>query len=62
VIALVKPLELDHASRHLHLPVALATTLVLCATLQLRGGLSRPAGALFLGLYAAYIAAAIAAA
>lgn len=62
VIALVKPLELDAASRHLHLPVALATTLVLCATLRLRGGLSRPVGALFLGLYAAYIAAAIAAA
>jgi cation:H+ antiporter len=62
VIALIKPLELDAASRHLHLPVALGATLVLCGTLRLRGGLSRPVGAAFLGLYAAYIAAAIAAA
>jgi Ca2+/Na+ antiporter len=38
-----------------------AATLVLCATLRLRG-LSRPVGVLFLGLYTAYIAAAIAAA
>jgi cation:H+ antiporter len=60
VIALVKPLELDAASRNLHLPTALVATLVLCATLQLRGGVSRLGGGLFLGLYAAYIAAAIA--
>jgi cation:H+ antiporter len=62
VIALVKPLELDSATRDLHLPVALAATLVLCATLGLRGGLTRLAGALFLALYGAYIAAAIVAA
>lgn len=62
VIALVKPLELDAASRHLHLPVAAAATLVLCATLWLRGGLGRRTGACFLALYATYIAAAIAAA
>jgi cation:H+ antiporter len=61
VIALIKPLDLDAATRHLHLPVALGATLVLCATLALRGGVSRLAGALFLGLYAGYIAAAIAA-
>lgn len=60
VIALIKPLELDAATRHLHLPVAAAATLVLCATLWLRGGLGRGAGASFLALYAAYIAAAIA--
>ena len=59
VIALVKPLELDAATRHLHLPVALAATLVLCATLWLCGGITRPIGAAFLTLYAAYIAAAI---
>lgn len=59
IIALVKPLELDAATRHLHLPVAVAATLVLCATLRLRGGLSRTVGLLFLGLYSAYIAAAI---
>jgi cation:H+ antiporter len=62
IIALVKPLELDAATRQLHLPVAVAATLVLCATVRLRGGLSRPVGVLFLGLYSAYIAAAIAAA
>jgi Ca2+/Na+ antiporter len=61
VIALIRPLDLDAATRHLHLPVALAATLVLCATLRLRAGLSRLTGVTFLGLYAAYIAAAIAA-
>jgi cation:H+ antiporter len=59
VIALIKPLELDAATRHLHLPTALVATLVLCTTLRLQGGLSRTAGAFFLTLYAAYIAAAI---
>jgi Ca2+/Na+ antiporter len=43
------------------LPVALASTLVLCLTLRLRGDLSRPVGIIFLGLYVTYIAAAIAA-
>jgi cation:H+ antiporter len=62
VIALVKPLELDAATRHLHLPVALAATLVFCATLRIRGGISRVTGAAFLALYAVYIAAAIGAA
>jgi cation:H+ antiporter len=61
VIALIEPLELDAASRHLHLPVALGATLVLCATLGLRHGVSRLAGALFLGLYVGYVAAAVAA-
>jgi cation:H+ antiporter len=60
VIALIKPLELDAATRHLHLPMALVATLVLCATLRLQGGLSRLTGVVFLGLYAGYIAAAIA--
>jgi len=61
LIALIKPLELDAATRYLHLPAALAATLVLCATLRLRGGLTRIAGIAFLGLYVAYIVAAIAA-
>lgn len=60
VIALIKPLELDSASRALHLPVAVAATLVLCTTLWVGGGLGRAAGAGFLALYAAYIATAIA--
>jgi cation:H+ antiporter len=59
VIALIKPLDLDAATRGLHLPVALGATLVLCATLRFGSGLSRVAGVLFLGLYAAYISAAI---
>lgn len=58
VIALVKPLALDSATRHLHLPVALAGTLLLCATLWFSRGINRLAGMLFLVLYAAYIAAA----
>jgi cation:H+ antiporter len=61
VIALVKPVELDSATRDLHLPVALGATLVLCGTLALRGGLSRLVGVVFLSLYVGYIAAAIAA-
>jgi cation:H+ antiporter len=61
VIALIKPLALDDASRYLHLPAALVATLLLCATLRLRGGLSRPTGVLLLGLYVGYIGAAIAA-
>jgi cation:H+ antiporter len=61
VIALVEPLDLDQATRELHLPAALGATLVLCATLRLRDGISRVTGAVFLGLYAGYIAAAIAA-
>lgn len=61
VIALVKPLELDDATRDLHLPMTLAATLVLCAALRLRDGLSRRLGVVFLGLYAGYVAAAIAA-
>ena len=59
VIALVKPLPLDDPSRHLHLPAAIGATLVLCAVLALRGGLGRAAGAGFLCLYLAYVAAAI---
>lgn len=59
VIALIKPIELDDATRELHLPVCVAATLVLCTTLALREGVSRIAGALFLVLYAGYIAAAV---
>jgi cation:H+ antiporter len=61
VIALVKPLALDDASRYLHLPVAVGATWVLCATLALREGLTRRVGAVLVAIYALYIAAAIAA-
>jgi cation:H+ antiporter len=60
VIALVKPLDLDDASRYLHLPVAIGATWLLCATLAIQKGLTRAAGVALLGLYALYVAAAIA--
>jgi len=60
VIALVKQLELDADTLHLHLPVAVAATAALCAVVGLRRGLGRPEGALLLSLYAAYLAAAVA--
>jgi cation:H+ antiporter len=60
VIALVRPLPLDSASLHLHLPVAVGATLVLCAALLLGRGISRRTGAALVALYAGYIAAAIA--
>src|SRR5215211_68154 len=64
VIALVKPIELDHASTRLYLPAAVGATFVLCALLA-RGrgrgrGLGRREGALLLVLYAVYLAVAIA--
>jgi cation:H+ antiporter len=60
VIALVRPLPLDSASLHLHLPVAVGATLILCAALVAQRGVGRATGATFVALYAAYIAAAIA--
>jgi cation:H+ antiporter len=62
VIALVKPLALDDPSRYLHLPVAVAATWFLCALLLLGKALTRFAGLAMLGLYGAYVAAAIVAA
>jgi cation:H+ antiporter len=59
VVALVKPIELDRATTRLHLPAAVAATLALCALLARGRGLGRSEGALLLGLYAAYVAAAI---
>ena len=60
VIALVKPLRLDHDTLHLHLPAAVAATLGLCALLAWRHGISRPAGGILIGLYGAYVAISIA--
>jgi cation:H+ antiporter len=60
VIALVKPLRLDADSLHLHLPVAAAAPAVLCAVLAFRGGVRRVDGGLLVGLYVAYVAAAVA--
>jgi cation:H+ antiporter len=60
VIALVKPLRLDHATRVLHLPVAAGSTALLCVLLALTRGIGRAAGAFLVLLYAAYVAGAIA--
>lgn len=59
VIALVQPLPLDTATRHLHLPAALVATAVLCALLAIRGGLGRREGVVLLALYAAYLTLAV---
>jgi cation:H+ antiporter len=60
VIALVKPLELDADTLHVHLPVAVASTAALCIVLAIRGGIGRTTGAALLALYAAYIGASVA--
>jgi hypothetical protein len=53
------PLDLDSASRWLHLPIAVASPVFLVFLLAWRGGLGRAAGALLVGLYVAYVAAAV---
>jgi cation:H+ antiporter len=60
VIALVRPLALDDPTRHLHLPVAAASPLVLVTLFAFRGGLGRFEGALLGALYGAYVGLAIA--
>jgi cation:H+ antiporter len=59
VIALVRPLDLDSASRWFHLPVAVASPVLLVCLLAWRGSLGRAAGALLLGLYVVYVIAAV---
>ena len=60
VLALVKPLQINHATRTLHLPVAVGAALLLCLALAIGRGLSRRDGAVLLALYIGYVAAAIA--
>jgi cation:H+ antiporter len=60
VICLVRPIELDSAARRLHLPMAAASVLLLVVLIATRHGVSRAAGVVLLGLYAAYVAAAVA--
>jgi cation:H+ antiporter len=60
LIAIVKPLELDADTRHLHVPMCVAATWALASVLAVRGGISRGTGAVFVALYVAYIAAAVA--
>ena len=59
VIALVRPLDLDSASRWFHLPVAAASPVFLVFLLAWRGSLGRAAGALLVGLYVAYVTVAV---
>jgi cation:H+ antiporter len=60
VIALVKPLEINHDTRALHLPAAVASTAVFCVVVAAAGRLGRGQGALLVALYLAYVGAAIA--
>jgi cation:H+ antiporter len=59
VIALVQPLPIDAATRHLHLPAAVVATAALCALLATRNGLGRLEGGVLLALYATYLTLAI---
>lgn len=59
VIALIKPLSLDSATRGLHMPVSVAATATLCGLIAIRGRLGRSDGAVLVTVYAAYVAAAI---
>jgi cation:H+ antiporter len=61
VIALVRPIDLDAATRHLHLPVAGASGLALAALVGWRRGVRRGEGLALLALYAGYVGAAAAA-
>jgi cation:H+ antiporter len=60
VIALVRPIHLDRATRDLHLPVAGASALMLAALVGWRRGLGRGDAVGLLLLYAIYVAAAAA--
>jgi cation:H+ antiporter len=60
VIALVKPLTLDLDTTHFYLPAAAASPAILAALLLARRQLGRIEGAMLIGLYAVYLAAAIA--
>lgn len=60
VIALVKPLPLDHATRVFYLPAAVGATILFCLLLAINKRLGRRAGALLVALYATYLTAAIA--
>lgn len=59
MIALVKPLALDHDTTRLYLPAAAASPAILAALLLARRRLGRLEGAGLITLYAAYLAVAI---
>ena len=59
ILAVVLPLQLDDATMHLHLPVAVVAPALYCLILVLRGGLGRGEGVLLAALYMAYLAVAV---
>jgi cation:H+ antiporter len=59
LVALVEPLTLGRATTHLYLPVAAASPAILAVLLLVRRRLGRIEGACLLGLYLAYLVAAI---
>ncbi len=61
VVSLVRPIPLDGASRALHLPAAVAATLLVAALVASPRTLGRRAGVALVLAYAGYVAAAIAA-
>jgi cation:H+ antiporter len=60
IIALVKPLALDHQTTRFYLPVAVVSPAILGLVLVIRKRLGRIEGALLTSLYVGYVAAAIA--
>jgi cation:H+ antiporter len=60
VIALVKPLTLDHATTRFYLPAAAVSAAIFATVLLARKRIGRLEGALLTGLYAAYIGVSIA--
>ena len=59
VIALVRPLELDADTLHLHLPAAVASTVVLALVAVVRPAIGRIEGGAMLGVYALYLKTAV---
>jgi len=60
IIALVKPLTLDHQTTRFYLPVAVASPAIFALLLVVRKRLGRTEGAFLASLYVAYVGAAIA--
>lgn len=60
IIALIKPLALDHSTTHYYLPAAAASPAVLAALLIARRQIGRLEGALLVGLYVAFTTVAVA--
>ena len=59
VIALARPIRLEHASRVLHLPVAAGSAVLLASLVAWRRRLGQSEAVLLVGLYALYVIAAI---